>query len=406
MADQLIIDASTAALIVQANLASVIDVGPAPGSTDALPEGLTNLYHTTARAADAAPVQSVAGRDGDVVLGIEDVDTLQSQLDGKQSQLDQNLNSGESVTFSALTLSQLGGDGSLLIYADDDGLLNKVSGLDAGTQGEFRTSLGCGTAAASNALVDSDATLTGLTVNPPTVGVQAFLIAGKNNTAGGQTPNTVIRGHMFFGSEEGDRGFLIERQGAGSFGSGTMPISFTGVNQNVTAYNNVMFSTGFFAQLYLLQTSGNVGIMNDTPQARLDVNGGILARNTYTSTTNFERGFFRWTSNQLDIGTEKGSGGGSARNMRLLTDNTARVTIGSAGTVTLNTTLALNAQNISTDTTTGTKIGTATTQKIGFFNATPVVQPTAVANATDAATVITQLNALLTRLRTLGLIAT
>lgn len=406
MADQLIIDASTASLIVQTNPAPVIDVGPAPGSTDALPEGLTNLYHTTARAADAAPVQSVAGRDGDVVLGIEDVDTLQSQLDGKQSQLDQNLNSGESVTFSALTLSQLGGDGSLLIYADDDGLLNKVSGLDAGTQEEFRSALGCGTAAASNALAGSDATLTGLTVNPPTVGVQAFLIAGKNNTAGGQTPNTVIRGHMFFGSEAGDRGFLIERQGAASFGGGTMPISFTGVNQNVTAYNNVMFSTGFFAQLYLLQTSGNVGIMNDTPQARLDVNGGILARNTYTSTTNFERGFFRWTSNQLDIGTEKGSGGGSARNMRLLTDNTARVTIGSAGTVTLNTTLALDAQNISTDTTTGTKIGTATTQKIGFFNATPAVQPTAVANATDAATVITQLNALLTRLRTLGLIAT
>lgn len=54
----------------------------------------------------------------------------------------------------------------------------------------------------------------------------------------------------------------------------------------------------------------------------------------------------------------------------------------------------------------GTKIGTATNQKLGFFNATPVVQPTAVADATDAASVITQLNALLSRMRTLGLIAT
>jgi hypothetical protein len=62
--------------------------------------------------------------------------------------------------------------------------------------------------------------------------------------------------------------------------------------------------------------------------------------------------------------------------------------------------------HISVGTTTGTKIGTATTQKIGFYNATPVVQPTAVADATDAATVITQLNALLTRMRNLGLIAT
>jgi hypothetical protein len=65
-----------------------------------------------------------------------------------------------------------------------------------------------------------------------------------------------------------------------------------------------------------------------------------------------------------------------------------------------------NAGNISVGTTTGTKIGTATTQKLGFYNATPVVQPTAVADATDAATAISQLNALLAHMRTLGLIAT
>jgi hypothetical protein len=42
-----------------------------------------------------------------------------------------------------------------------------------------------------------------------------------------------------------------------------------------------------------------------------------------------------------------------------------------------------NAINIAFGTTTGTKIGTATSQKIGFWNATPIVQPTtAVASAT------------------------
>jgi hypothetical protein len=65
-----------------------------------------------------------------------------------------------------------------------------------------------------------------------------------------------------------------------------------------------------------------------------------------------------------------------------------------------------DAGNITVGTTTGTKIGTATTQKLGFYNATPVVQPAAVADATDAATVITQLNDLLAKLRTLGIIAT
>jgi hypothetical protein len=44
-----------------------------------------------------------------------------------------------------------------------------------------------------------------------------------------------------------------------------------------------------------------------------------------------------------------------------------------------------DAQNIAFNTTTGTKIGAATTQKLSFWNATPIVQPTtAVASATVA----------------------
>ncbi|WP_345750126.1 hypothetical protein [Microbacterium rhizophilus] len=54
---------------------------------------------------------------------------------------------------------------------------------------------------------------------------------------------------------------------------------------------------------------------------------------------------------------------------------------------------------------TGYKLATAATQLLGFWGATPVARPTAVTDATDAATVITQLNALLARLRTIGLIA-
>jgi len=60
--------------------------------------------------------------------------------------------------------------------------------------------------------------------------------------------------------------------------------------------------------------------------------------------------------------------------------------------------------------TTGTKIGTEASQKLGFFGATPSAQQAAVADAAGGATVDsearTALNALLARLRTLGLIAT
>ncbi|MEA1877256.1 MAG: hypothetical protein U9N86_10365 [Bacteroidota bacterium] len=62
--------------------------------------------------------------------------------------------------------------------------------------------------------------------------------------------------------------------------------------------------------------------------------------------------------------------------------------------------------NLVMGTSTGTKIGTGTTQKLGFWNTTPAVQPTAVADATDNASAILRLNELLARLRTIGIIAT
>ena len=122
-----------------------------------------------------------------------------------------------------------------------------------------------------------------------------------------------------------------------------------------------------------LRTDGATGVLaqrlTTTPQS-------FRIYNTWTSTTNFERlNIASQTGGSFIIGTEKGSGGGTARGMELRTDNVARINISSTG-------------------------------GIGFFGAAAAAQPTAVADATDAATVITQLNALLSRMRTLGLIAT
>jgi hypothetical protein len=65
-----------------------------------------------------------------------------------------------------------------------------------------------------------------------------------------------------------------------------------------------------------------------------------------------------------------------------------------------------NTINLEFSTSTGSKIGTLATEKIGFWGATPAVQQAAVANATDAPSVIARLNDLLARLRTIGIIAT
>ncbi len=67
--------------------------------------------------------------------------------------------------------------------------------------------------------------------------------------------------------------------------------------------------------------------------------------------------------------------------------------------------ILLSGQNIDTDNTTGMKIGLSAARKIGFWNATPVVQPSAIPNAAGGTEVAT-INSILTALRNIGLIAT
>lgn len=53
----------------------------------------------------------------------------------------------------------------------------------------------------------------------------------------------------------------------------------------------------------------------------------------------------------------------------------------------------------------GTKLGQGATDLVGFYGATPVDQPALVADATDAATAISQLNLVIDALVELGLMA-
>ena len=90
-----------------------------------------------------------------------------------------------------------------------------------------------------------------------------------------------------------------------------------------------------------------LGIIDDTNLQREGT--GVLAQrsastaqtfniyNTFTSSTNHERGFLRWSSNVLQIGTEKGSGGGTARALEFQTDGVTRLSITTGGTVNIST---------------------------------------------------------------------
>lgn len=66
----------------------------------------------------------------------------------------------------------------------------------------------------------------------------------------------------------------------------------------------------------------------------------------------------------------------------------------------------LDGKNIIVDTTTGTKIATGATQKLGFFGVTPVVQQSHIVDADGTlADVTTKFNSLLSKLEALGLLA-
>ncbi|NBW08665.1 MAG: hypothetical protein EBR82_11630 [Caulobacteraceae bacterium] len=119
-------------------------------------------------------------------------------------------------------------------------------------------------------------------------------------------------------------------------------------------------------------TTGDVRLVRDAANILALRNGASTPQtyriyNTFSSATSFERLNIRWASNECIIDAEAGSGGGTLR---------------------------------------GIRFGSATTSLLGFYNATPIAQPAAVADATDAASTQARLNDLLARLRTIGIIAT
>jgi hypothetical protein len=100
---------------------SYVEISASPGSTDAVPEGTTNLYFTSARASAAAPVQSVAGRTGAVTLSVSDVSGALSSADAALTYqpLDSDLTS-----IAALSTTTFGR--SLLTQADQSATLTTI----------------------------------------------------------------------------------------------------------------------------------------------------------------------------------------------------------------------------------------------------------------------------------------
>jgi hypothetical protein len=124
----------------------------------------------------------------------------------------------------------------------------------------------------------------------------------------------------------------------------------------------------------------NVGLVASGGATPLDLNGGAATVSLLTAngTSNIPvvvngpaagNAYIQFKQN----GTSKGYiGWDASSNLAMVNAAGGAVifSLSNTGTVTL-----ADAANIVLNTTTGTKIGTATTQKLGFYNSTPVVQP-------------------------------
>lgn len=177
----------------------------------------------------------------------------------------------------------------------------------------------------------------------------------------------------------------------GFFASGAL-LNFANGNYTVTHSSGILTFSGQIAAsgqisstrntnggAALSNTNSNVGTAASAYFAAIADAGSVAMYATssgYTPSGIFAADAALIRSSSMSAGLFVGTGN-SGTPVSLYTADVVRVTIGDTAVT------FADGINMVFNTTTGTKIGTSTTQKIGFFNATPIVKPTGV--AVDAA---------------------
>jgi hypothetical protein len=127
-------------------------------------------------------------------------------------------------------------------------------------------------------------------------------------------------GQTFFSNSNGT---IVTLGGyIGGTTNGYFALGATTLNNSVNAGQDTIFyrdAAGIFAQ--------RNGVNSQT----------FRVYNTYSTTGNFERGKIGWNNNAFEIGTEQGTTGGVARDLRFLTSGSGRMTITSGGNVGIGT---------------------------------------------------------------------
>ena len=142
-------------------------------------------------------------------------------------------------------------------------------------------------------------------------------------------------------------------------------------------------------------------VVTDLGRVRLGYDGTNAAYATFAHFDNMT---------QLNMALQQGAAGATTLNAK--SGQSVAISVNAVPSLTIAATTATFADlvNIAFATGTGTKIGTATTQKLAFYNAVPIAQGASVADASGGATIDaearTAINALISRIEATGLIAT
>jgi hypothetical protein len=161
-----------------------IEISASPGSTDAVPEGSTNLYHTNVRAAAAAPVQSVAGRTGAIALAVADVSGAVSSSDSRLT--DTRTPTDASVTTAKLASSLVVDGNSLTLRFRRDTLANFTSANPTAALGEL--------------LYETDTNRVKVGDGTTAYTTLAYLTTGGGGGGGASPPSTLLDALTFNGS--------------------------------------------------------------------------------------------------------------------------------------------------------------------------------------------------------------
>lgn len=176
----------------------------------------------------------------------------------------------------------------------------------------------------------------------------------------------------------------VTSQSSSAFGASALVLATGGFNDAFGAITYASMTTG----------SGNAGfgggaglfLTDGSQNCHVGVRAGSTLQDDITSVTSSDQCvFIGWnvhpgsatSTNEIAIGSAAvGEGSNST-----VIGNSSTLTAHIYGAVTVGGLVIDDAKNIVLNTTTGTKIGTATSQKLGLWNATPVVQPTTAVTA-------------------------